>query len=144
MLIGKYFRKKRLEKGLSESELALRISPDFQESRMWDFESGYDNDIDGMSIRDFKLYCKTLDINPVDYADVPVSDLKELPLSSLIKTRRKEMGYSITDLSDWIGFDKNVIRAIEDNRDDVDIALNAIKPIALVLGIPFRILLEKL
>jgi hypothetical protein len=50
MLIGKYFRKMRLEKGLSESELASRISPDFQESFIWDFESGDDNDIDGMSI----------------------------------------------------------------------------------------------
>ena len=144
MLIGKYFRKRRVEKGLSESELASRISPDFQESRIWDFESGDDNDIDGMSIRDFKLYCKILDINPVDYADIPVSNLQELTLSSLIKTRRKEMGYSITDLSNWIGFDENVIRAIEDNRDDVDIALNAIKQLALVLGIPFRILLDKL
>ncbi len=54
------------------------------------------------------------------------------------------MGYSITDLSEWIGFDENVIQAIEENRDDVDIALNAIKQLALVLGIPFRILLEKL
>ena len=144
MLLGKYFRKKRLEKGLSESELASLIGPDFQESLIWDFESGDDNDIDGMSIRDFKLYCKTLDINPVDYADIPVSDLQELPLSSLIKTRRKEMGYSITDLSDWLGFDENVILAVEENRDDVDIALNAIKQLALVLGIPFRILLEKL
>ncbi len=75
MLIGKYFRKKRLEKGLSESELVSRIRSDFQESLIWDFESGDDNDIDGMSIRDFKMYCKTLDINPVDYADIPVSDL---------------------------------------------------------------------
>ena len=144
MLIGKYFRKKRLEKGLSEWELASLIGPDFQASLIWDFESGDDNDIDGLSIRDFKLYCKILGINPVEYADIPVSDLQELTLSSLIKTRRKEMGYSITDLSDWIGFDENVIRALEDNRDDVDIALNAIKQLALVLGIPFRILLEKL
>jgi len=129
---------------MSEAELASHISPDFQESTIWDFESGDDNDIDGMSIRDFKSYCKALDINPAEYADIPLSNLRDLPLSSLIKIRREEMGYSITDLSDWIGFDENVIHAIEENRDDVDIALNAIKQLALVLGIPFRVLLDKL
>jgi transcriptional regulator with XRE-family HTH domain len=144
MLIGTYFREKRLGKGLSEAELASRIRPDFQESLIWDFESGDDNDIDGMSIRDFKLYCKTLDIEPSEYAEIPVSDLKELPLSSLIKTRREELGYSISDLSDYIGFEKIVIQAIEEDRDDDVIALNAIKQLALVLGLPLRILLAKL
>ena len=120
------------------------ICPDFQESLIWDFESGDDNDIDGMSIRDFKLYCRTLDIDPVKYADIPVSDLQELPLSSLSKARREEMGYSITDLSEYTGFEECVIQAIEESREDVYIALNAIKQLALVLGIPFRILLEKL
>ena len=124
--------------------MASLIGPDFQESLIWDFESSDDNDIDGMSIRDFKFYCKALDINPVEYADMPVSDLRELPLSSLIKSRREELGYSITDLSEYTGFEECVIQAVEENRDDVCIALNAIKQLALVLGIPFRILLEKL
>ena len=103
MLIGKYFRKKRLEKGLSAAELSSLISPVFQESIISDFESGDDNDIDGMSIRDFKSYCEALNIKPAEYANIPVSNLRDLPLSSLIKTRRKEMGYSITELSDWTG-----------------------------------------
>jgi transcriptional regulator with XRE-family HTH domain len=144
MLIGKYFRKRRIEKGLSESELASRIRPDFQESLIWDFESGDDNDIDGMSISDFKLYCEALDIKLTEYADIPVSNLRDLPLSKLIKARREEMSYTITDLSEWIGFEESVIQAIEENRNADYIALNAIKQLALVLGIPFRILLEKL
>ncbi len=144
MLIGKYFKEKRIKKGLSESELASLIGPNFDESRIWDFESGDDNDIDGLSIREFKLYCKALDINSVEYADIPASNLRDLPLSSLIRARREELGYSITDLADYIGYEQNVIQAIEEDRDDVVIALNAIKQFALILGLPLRLLLDKL
>ncbi len=144
MLIGPYFKKRRLEKGLSEAELAILISSDFQESLLWDFESGDDMDIDGWSIRDFKKYCEILDINPPEYADIPVSDMLGLPLSLLVRTRRNEMGYSISELSDLIGYEEDVIYAIEEVRSDVVIALNAIKQLALVLGIPFRVLLEKI
>ncbi len=144
MLIGNYFKEKRIEKGLSESELSALISPNFQESLLWDFESGDDNDIDGWSIREFKRYCDVLEVKPSDYADVAVSDLVDLPLANLIRTRRKEMGYSIGDLSDLIGFEENVIHSIENEQDDIVVALNAIKQLSLILCIPFRLLLEKI
>ena len=144
MLIGIHFRKKRIEKGLSEAEIASRISSDFQESLLWDFEAGDDTDIDGMSIQDFKKYCEILEIEPTEFADIPVSNMLNLPLSSLVKSRRDEMGYSIQELSDRIGFDENVIIAIEEERSDVVIALNVLKQLALELGIPFRVLLQKI
>jgi hypothetical protein len=53
MLIGPYFKRKRITKGLSEAEITSLISPDFQESLLWDFESGDDADIDGWPIQDF-------------------------------------------------------------------------------------------
>ena len=127
MLVGAYFKQKRIEKGLSEADVASLISPDFQESLLWDFESGDDNDIDGWSIQDFKRYCETLNITPSEYATLPVSGMGPMPLSALIKTRREEMGYSISELSELIGFEENVIRAIEEGRDDVLVALAAIK-----------------
>ena len=144
MLIGSYFKQRRIEKGLSAAELAFQISEEFQESLLWDFEAGDDTDIDGWSIRDFKKYCDILEISPAEFADVPVSDLLDLPLSSLVRTRRNEMGYSISELSDHIGFGEIVIKAIEENRSDVVVALNVLKQLSLVLGIPFRVLLEKI
>jgi transcriptional regulator with XRE-family HTH domain len=144
MLIGPYFKQKRIEKGLSESELALQISSNFQESLLWDFEAGDDTDIDCWSIQDFKKYCEILEIDPAAYADIPVSNILDLSLAALIKTRRYEMGYSIMELSDIIGFDENVIRAIEEERSDVIVALHFLKQLALALGIPFKVLLQKI
>ena len=144
MLIGTYFKNKRLEKGITEAELASRIAPDFTESLIWDFESGDDHDIDGWPIQDFKKYCEILDIDTTEFCDIPVSDLKDLPLSLLVKTRRTEMGYSISDLSDRIGFEENVIYAVEQERDDVTVALRALKNIALELDIPLRMILDKI
>jgi transcriptional regulator with XRE-family HTH domain len=68
----------------------------------------------------------------------------DLSLATLIKARRNEMGYSITELFDITGFDENVIRAIEDERSDVIVALHVLKQLAMALGIPFRVLLEKI
>jgi len=48
-----YFKKKREVKGLSERDAAEMIRSDFQESLLWDFESGDDNDIDGWLLGDF-------------------------------------------------------------------------------------------
>jgi ribosome-binding protein aMBF1 (putative translation factor) len=144
MLIGSYFKTKRIEKGLSEADLASLISPDFQESLLWDFESGDDTDIDGWPIQDFKKYCKILDITPSDYATIPVSNLNTMPLSTLVKTRREEMGYSIYELSELIGFEENVIKAIEEEREETIVALAAIKHLSLTLGIPLRVLLDKI
>ena len=144
MLIGSYFKKKRIEKGLSEADIASLISPNFQASLIWDFESGDDTDIDGWTIQEFKKYCEIIEIKTTEFSDIPASDLHDLPLSKLVKNRRTEMGYSIGDLSSRIGFEENVILAIEEERNDVPVVLNAIKLLALELGIPFRMLLEKI
>ena len=124
--------------------MAALISPNFQESLLWDFESGDDADIDGWSIRDYKRYCEILDIAPAEYANIPVSDLNNLPLSALIKTRREEMKYSIKELSDLIGYEDSVIQAIEEEQNDIVVVLDVIKQLSLVLGIPFWVLLEKI
>jgi len=144
MLIGHRFRQFREAKGLSEAEVAKQIRPDFEESLLWDFESGDDNDIDGWSIQDFKSYCTALGINPADYADLPITDLVHLSLHQLVQKRREEKGYTVTDLSDLIGYEESVIEAIEGGRNDVVVCMHALKEIALWLDIPFRILLLKI
>lgn len=93
MLIGLHFKKKREAKGLSQKDVAQMIRSDFQESLLWDFESGDDNDIDGWLIGDFKKYCTTIDIKPEEFADIPITDLAILPLSALVKARREQKNY---------------------------------------------------
>jgi transcriptional regulator with XRE-family HTH domain len=144
MLIGKHFREIREALGLSESQVAQRISPDFEESLLWDFEGGDDNDIDGWSLRDFKAYCNVLNVPPTDYIDIPIQDLQQLPLHELVRKRREEMGRSSAELSDLIGYEESVIETLENGRSDGTVCMNALKEIALWLDIPFRLLLSKL
>ena len=144
MLIGHYFKEKRIEKGLSEAELVIRISPDLQESLLWDFEAGDDTDIDGWSIQDFKKYCEILEIDPTAFADIPVSNMLEISLASLVKARRNEMGYTTSELSDIIGYEESVIKAIEEEQSNVIVVLDVLKQLSLALCIPFRVLLQKI
>ena len=144
MKIGEYFKQKRLEKGLTTAQLAKLISDNFQESLFWDFEGFDDNDIDGWSIPDFKRYCEILGINPADFSDIPISNLARLTLPVLVKTRREEKNISVEDLSERIGYHSDVIEAIENDRKDIVVCLDALKEIAKELDIPFRLLLEKI
>jgi transcriptional regulator with XRE-family HTH domain len=144
MLIGKHFREVREAMGLSEAQVPQRIGSDFQESLLWDFEGGDDNDIDGWSVQDFKAYCNVLNVAPTDYIDIPIQDLQQLPLHELVQKRRQEMGLTITELSDLIGYEESVIETLEGVRSDAVVCMNALKETSLWLDIPFRILLSKL
>jgi len=121
VLIGEKFRKLREQKGLSGAQVAHRIGPGFQESLLWDFENGDDNDIDGWSIQEFKACCIALDVSPTDYADIPLTDLQYLSLPELVQRRREEKGFTPSDLSDRIGYEESVIDAIEGRRQDVTV-----------------------
>jgi len=144
MLIGTYFKQRRLAANLSPSQVAASIAPDFEESLLWDFEDGDDNDIDEWSIQDFKRYCEALSLNPADFADIPTKDIGHLPLPDLVRTRRKEKGYSLSELSEYIGYDESVIEALEGPPQNVTVCMEALKETALWLDIPFRLLLSKI
>lgn len=143
MLIGQYFKTKRLQNNLSEDDVARLIGPDFQASLLWDFESGDDNDIDGWTIIEFKKYCDILRVKVTDFVDIPTSNLNGLSLSELIKVRREEKGYSLEDLSDKIGYETSVIVAVEEGDQGI-VCIDAIRQMAMALDIPLRTLLEKL
>jgi transcriptional regulator with XRE-family HTH domain len=144
MKLGAYFKRKRLDKGLTEDELAKLIRHDFEPSLLWDFESGDDNDIDGWSIIDFKRYCEALGTKPTDFADVPSSDMSHLPLALIVKTRREEKRYSIAELADMIGYEPIIIEAIENRCNDTVVCIDVLRKLASELDIPFRLLLEKI
>jgi transcriptional regulator with XRE-family HTH domain len=144
MLIGLHFKKKREAKGLSEREVAGMIRSDFQESLLWDFESGDDYDIDGWLLGDFKRYCAALEIKPTEFADIPVCELANLPLPALVKTRREQKGLTVEELAERIGYFPMVIEALESDRTDLEVCIDALRSVGAELDIPFRLLLEKI
>jgi hypothetical protein len=144
MRIGKYFKKKRIEKGFEIKETARLIRDNFEESLIWDFEGFDDNDIDGWSITDFKKYCSVIGVNPSDFAEVSISDMSNFSLADLVRKRREEKNFSIDDLSELIGFSSEVVEAIECNKKNVIGCLAALKEIAKELDIPLKNILEKI
>ncbi|NVN93337.1 MAG: hypothetical protein HXX11_22455 [Desulfuromonadales bacterium] len=144
MLIGLHFKKMREAKGLSQKDVAQMIGSDFRESLLWDFERGDDNDIDGWLIGDFKKYCTAIEIKPEEFADIPITDLANLPLSALVKTRREQKCISIEELADRIGYFPVVIEALESGQADSEVCIDALRSIGTELDIPFRLLLEKI
>jgi len=144
MKLGAHFKRQRMAKGLSEAQVARLIRPDFEASLLWDFESGDDNDIDGWSIAEFKRYCEVLAVDPTDFADIPTSDMTEASLPNLVKKRREEKAFTVSDLADRIGYDPAVIEAIEGQREDMVVCLDVLRQVAAELDIPFRLLLEKI
>lgn len=144
MLIGLHLKKKREAKGLSQMDVAQMIRSDFQESILWDFERGDDNDIDGWLVGDFKKYCTAVEIKPEEFADIPISDLANLPLSVLVKVRREQKNISIEELAERIGYFPVVIEALESGRADSVVCIDALRSIGTELEVPFRLLLEKI
>lgn len=144
MLIGQQFKKKREAKKLGQKDVAQMIGNDFQESLLWDFERGDDNDIDGWMIADFKKYCEAIEIKPEEFADIPITDLASLPLQSLVKARREQKNLSIEELAERIGYFPVVVEALENGRADSEVCIDALRSIGTELDIPFRLLLEKI
>ncbi len=144
MRIGEYCKNKRVENGLDEEQVALLIGENFQASLLWDFEEFDDNDIDGWPIEDLKKYCEVIGIELKEIAEIPISDHLDLPLASLIRTRREEKGITKEELSDRIGYEKSVVEAIEKEERDVVVCVHALKEIAKELDFSFKALLARL
>jgi cytoskeletal protein RodZ len=142
MRIGEYFRAKRVEKGLTQEQVAALIREDFQVSLLWDFEDSDDDDIDGWPLTDYKRYCNALGIDPGGYADIAISDMSSLSVAALIKMRREEKQLTREMLADSIGYYPAVIEAIEDEKKYPTVSLDVFKGIARELDIPLRHLLE--
>ena len=141
MRIGEFCKRKRIEKNLNEEQVASLVGKHFQASLLWDFETADDDDIDGWSIHDLKKYCEVIGIKPIEIAEAPTSDLTNLSLSSLIRTRREEKGITIEDFSERIGYEVGVVEAIENGKRDVIVCIHALKGMAKELDISFKILL---
>jgi cytoskeletal protein RodZ len=134
----------RLERGLSQKEVALKIRSVFQESLLWDFEAGDEKDIDGWLLSDYKKYCSIIGISPAEMVDSAIKNEQNLSFSELVRTRREEKRLTIGELSDAIGYDESVIESIENNVYEKTVCLDALKSLSEELNVPLKILLTKM
>ena len=141
MRINEYLKEKRAEKGLSDKKFAEIIDQNIH----WveDFD-GDEEELNGLSIPQFKSMCDALGISPEAVFKIVVSNLKDLRISEIVKTRRKEKYWSIEDLADRIGYKSSVIEALENDMNLDGVCLDALKKIATELELPFDFILQKL
>lgn len=141
MKINDYLKAKRIEKGLGDNEFAQLL----EQTIHWveDFD-GDEDELNGLSIPQFKRMCDALGISPNEVYSIVPSDLKNLTLFELVRKRREEKFWSVEDLSDRVGYERNVIECLESGTNLETICLDALKKIAADLELPFDLVLEKL
>lgn len=141
MKINDFLKKKRNDKGLSDSGFANLLD---QNIHWVDDLNGDEDELNGLNIPQFKRMCDTLGISPQEVYSVVVSDLKDMNLFELIRKRREEKYWTIEDLSDRVGYDPSVIECLEGGTNLENICLDALKKIATDLELPFDLVLQKL
>ena len=141
MRINEYVKKKRIEKGISDLEFASIVG----ENIHWvgDFDDD-EEELNGLSIPQFKEMCRALGVSPVDIFSIVTSDLRKLNLPEMIRKRREEKYWSMEDLADRIGYETYIIESIENNTNLNKICIDALKKIAIELELPLDLVLEKL
>jgi DNA-binding Xre family transcriptional regulator len=141
MLIGAYLKQKRIAKGMSDVELSKITG--ISTNNIFDLEE-YENEIDMYAMNRIKALCDALSIKMSDIFEQLTDDYKDLSSSEIVMRRRSEMGISVKELSDRIGYEEIVIEVIENNGDLQQVCLDAFKNIACQLDLPLSFLLNKL
>lgn len=141
MKLNKYLKKKQDEIRLSKKKFADEIG--INTSWLFDLENDED-EINWLNLTQFGNMCKALQIKPSELFHIFISDIEELSLGELFKKRREEIGWSIENLGERIGYEQSVIANIENNKNTNEICIDVLKKTASQLNIPFNLVLNKL
>lgn len=141
MRVNEYLKRKRTEKGLHDKDFAESTGQNID----WveDFD-GDEEELNGLTIPQFKQMCNALEIEPQEVFSVVVSDLMKFSLFDLIRKRREEKFWSVDDLADRVGYESFVIEAIEKGSSLNSVCIDALKKISTELDLPLDIVLQKL
>lgn len=141
MRIIDYLKERRLHMGLDEGQFADKLGINVN----WASDLETDEDeINGLTIPQFKKLCCTLEVNAVDIFRIVPSNFEGLSLAEMIKNRREEKYWSIENLADRIGYESIVIESLESNEDLAAVCIDALKKIAMELELPLDLVLERL
>jgi len=141
MRINKYLKTKRTEKGLSDSDFAEITGQNIHWVEDLD---GDEDELNGLTIPQFRNMCLALDIEPHEVFSVVASDLMELGLFELIRKRREEKFWTVDDLADRIGYEAYIVEAIENGASLDGVCIDALKKMATELDLPLDFVLHKL
>jgi transcriptional regulator with XRE-family HTH domain len=141
MKIDEFIKEKRIEKNLSDVDFAKKVGLNI--STVNDLES-YDDEIDILTVPDLKRICNVLGISASEILDCVIINLKDLPLSNIIRNRRAEKGYSVQQLSERIGYETIVVETLENGGDKSQICIDSLEKLAMELDLPLSLIFEKL
>jgi transcriptional regulator with XRE-family HTH domain len=141
MKIAEFIKEKRIEKNLSDVDFAKKVGLNI--STVNDLES-YDDEIDILTVPDLKRICNVLGISASEILDCVIINLKDLPLSNIIRNRRAEKGYSVQQLSERIGYETIVVETLENGGDKSQICIDSLEKLAMELDLPLSLIFEKL
>ena len=141
MNIPEFLQQKKLEKGLSDSDLSqvTGLSMDC----IYDVEF-HENEFELYGLPKLMTLCDALSISLADIYRVSEADMRGRTLSEIIKFKREEKGLTIKELSVLMGFEPVVIEVLENNGDLSLVCMEAFKMLAYALDLPLAPLLEKL
>lgn len=139
---------RRREMNLSHDDVAERTGMSFNE--YWDLEQHADEAEEVVDLAQLKAVCGVLGLDLLTLFDVACSfcdkrGFKEeylLQRSDLIRIRRVDLGLSVHELADYVGFEDAAIVDMEANSAFLETwSINLIRKLADRLGIPLQVLL---
>jgi transcriptional regulator with XRE-family HTH domain len=139
---------KRLEKGLSDVEVAEAI--DLPVMWLHDVEHHDDEHQNNLGLSKFEKLCSIVGANfyviVSDYCDVGKScevlgDYAGLRRHEIIAKRRRELGISISEVSDAVGFFEDAIEKVEATYEGLDnLNLDFLRDLSKLLRVPATLL----
>lgn len=149
MNVNELLRAHRAKLGLTEAEVARRAGLSLDEYR--DAEQHEDEMLEVLHLRNVRLLCTALDLDPLDLLGVACAfcagaDAGLVPGGArheIVHSRRRALGLSQEDLAERVGFEVGVVADIERDPDYLENwSVELVLSLAHALGVPPQVLLS--
>ena len=150
MKICEKTKKRRIELGLTESDISSRVG--LTRSEYSDIELHEDELYTVTDLCRVKKICEILGFDLLELLEqkcvfceegVSLAEVFLLPLNELIANRRREMGISMDELGERVGFYKAEIENLEKNLTHLETwPIDYIKDLATAIDVPIQILIN--
>jgi DNA-binding XRE family transcriptional regulator len=150
MDVNEKIKRRRKELGLSDTEVANKVGLSIHE--YGDVEQHADEIFAVVELLRVKEICQMLKFDFFELFDMNCSFCREgnqhlesysLPRNDLIRKRRIEMGLSVEELGDRIGFEETAVKDMEKDTDYLETwPINYVKDLSAITSVPFQILLN--
>ncbi len=149
MTVNELLRDQRTRLGLTEAEVAGRAGLSLDEYR--DVEQHEDEAVQVLRLRNLRLLCSVLALDPLDLFGVPCAFCARTDSGlvsgggrqEVVRSRRVALGWSQAELAERIGFEAGVVDDIERDPEYLEgWSVELVLSLAQVLGVPPQVLLN--